>query len=72
MFVSDRDYMELRGEFRYDSARKQQVFVANRFTHSVEGFTPGFDPYMESIEGKIGSSTRPVSIATQVLWEAKR
>ena len=36
MFVSDRDYLELRGEFRFESARKQQEFVSNRFTHSVE------------------------------------
>ena len=64
--------MEIRGEFRYDSSRKQQDFVANRFMHSVEGFTPGFDPYTESTGCKIGGLNRPVSIATQVLWEAKR
>ena len=59
MFVSDRDDMELRGEFRYESARKEQAFVANRFTHTVEGFTAGFNPYTVNVEGKIGKATRP-------------
>lgn len=43
VFITDRDFMELRAEFRYASATKQQAFVNSRFTFDVKGLP--LDPY---------------------------
>ena len=43
VFIADRDFMELRSEFRYASAAKQKDFIGSRFTYDVKGFD--FNPY---------------------------
>ena len=45
VFIPDRDFMELRSEFRYASAVKQRNFIVSRFTHDVSGLA--LNPYEE-------------------------
>lgn len=63
--------MELREEFRYESASRQRDFVSTRFTHIVDGFHASFDPYMEmTLEDTTDDRSPPVNLASKLLLEA--
>ena len=58
-FISERDYMEFRDEFRFTAAKKQQSFVRERFTHNIGGINAATNPYMECPIRNIGTTESP-------------
>ena len=58
-FISERDYMEFRRDFRFSAAQKHQAFVRERLTHHIGGITPATNPYMECPIHNIGTTESP-------------